>query len=280
MLDALSGAHSPPRTASCRAPRPIPFALGSIARALAHFVLLACVIQSAAPAQTPAAPVPSVPTRDPVLERALAAEVERYVEADRAAPPAPCQILFVGSSSIVKWKPALAADMAPLPVIDRGFGGSHIEYLDRWFDELVAPYRPRAIVFYAGENDVDAGKSVERVIADFGTFMALKTRALGDTPVYFISLKPSKLRFSQFARQSQVNAAIRARAGDRTDLHYIDVVAPMLENGKPRDIFEADGLHMSTKGYAIWTRLVRAALLPNTEAEARTCRARAAAGRG
>jgi len=162
--------------------------------------------------------------------------------------------------------------MAPMPVINRGFGGSHIEYVNRWFDQIVAPYRPRAIVFYAGENDIDAGKPVERVVADFDDFMRRKTEALGKTPVYFISLKPSKLRFAEFPRQSQVNDAIRSRAAKRSDLHYIDVVTPMLENGTPKDIFAADGLHMNAAGYQIWTRVVRAALLPRTEADARVCR--------
>ncbi|TLY90030.1 MAG: hypothetical protein E6K40_18070, partial [Gammaproteobacteria bacterium] len=152
------------------------------------------------------------PAADPALERALGAEIDRFLEADRASPPAACQVLFVGSSSMVKWRGSLAADMAPMPVIDRGFGGSHVEYVNRWFDEIVAPYRPRAIVFYAGENDIDAGKSVARVVADFDAFMARKTQVLGRTPVYFISLKPSKLRLAQFPLQSQVNGAIRARA--------------------------------------------------------------------
>lgn len=211
----------------------------------------------------------------PTLEQELGAEVAKFVEADRVAPPAPCQVLFVGSSSIVKWKETLAADMAPMPVINRGFGGSHIEYVNRWFDQIVAPYRPRAIVFYAGENDLDAGKSADRVVADFDEFMKRKSEALGKTPVYVISLKPSKLRFSQFALQSQVNTAIRERAARRSDLHYIDVVSPMLENGKPKDIFVSDGLHMNAAGYRIWTRVVREALLPNTEAEARKCRVNA-----
>lgn len=212
----------------------------------------------------------------PTLEQQLGAEVARFVQADRLAPPAICQVLFVGSSSIVKWRETLARDMAPMPVINRGFGGSHIEYVNRWFDQIVAPYRPRAIVFYAGENDIDAGKSVDRVVLDFGEFMRRKTQALGKTPVYFISLKPTKLRFAQFSLQSEVNARIRAQAAQRSDLHYIDVVSSMLENGAPKDIFVSDGLHMNRAGYRIWTRAVRSALIPNTEAEARTCRLDAA----
>ncbi|HEV2697795.1 MAG TPA: GDSL-type esterase/lipase family protein [Terriglobales bacterium] len=234
-----------------------------LVRRIALFVAAIALSLASAVAQT--APVPS-------LEKELSAEVTRFIEADRVAPPSACQVLFVGSSSIVKWKETLAADMAPMPVINRGFGGSHIEYVNRWFDQIVAPYRPRAIVFYAGENDIDAGKSVDRVVRDFDEFIRRKAQTLGDTPVYFISLKPSKLRFAQLPLQSEVNAAIRSRASKRSDLHYIDVVSPMLENGKPKDLFGPDDLHMKAAGYQIWTRAVREALLPNVEAEAQSCR--------
>ena len=244
--------------------------LGSgLARRSAACIFALALSAASVRAQTTPAPAST-------LEETLGAEIAQFVEADRAAPPADCQVLFVGSSSIVKWRETLAADMAPMPVINRGFGGSHIEYVNRWFDQIVAPYRPRAIVFYAGENDIDAGKSVDRVLADFDEFMTRKTRALGKTPVYFISLKPSKLRFAQFPLQSQVNDAIRARTAKRSDLHYIDVVSPMLENGKPKDLFGPDDLHMTAAGYVIWTRAVREALLPTTDAEARRCRLSAA----
>ncbi len=210
-------------------------------------------------------------SHNPTLEQELGAEVDRFMDADRAAPPAPCQVLFVGSSSIVKWKDTLAADMVPIPVINRGFGGSHIEHVNRWFDDIVVPYKPRAIVFYAGENDIDAGKSVDRVVADFDAFMMRKTKTLGTTPVYFISLKPSKLRVAQLPLQTQVNDAIRARAAERSDLRYIDVVGPMLANGKPKEIFGPDGLHMNREGYVIWARILRAALLPNVETQEGMC---------
>jgi lysophospholipase L1-like esterase len=242
-------------------------------RGHARSLLLAWLILIGAPVLLVACGKTQTSTlRTSLLEYSLAGEVDRFIAADRTAPPAPCQVLFVGSSSFVEWRKDLAADMAPIPVINRGFGGSHIEYVNRWFDKIVAPYRPRAIVFYAGDNDIDAGKSVTRVVADFDAFMALKTHALGATPVYFIAVKPSKLRFTQLPLQTQVNDEIRARAGQRSDLHFIDVVSPMLEDGKPRDIYVSDGLHMNRDGYVIWARIVKAALLPNTAAEERICR--------
>jgi GDSL-like Lipase/Acylhydrolase family len=212
--------------------------------------------------------------RDPELERSLGAEIDAYVAADKVSPPAPCEVLFVGSSSIVKWKPTLVADMAPLPVINRGFGSSHMEYVNRWFEQIVAPYHPRAIVLYDGENDLNAGKPAAQVVADFDSFMQLKTAKLKDTPVYFISVKPSKDRIDQLPQQSVVNAAVRERVAKRSDLHYIDVVPAMLENGRPKDIYEADGLHMTREGYLLWIKIVRAAILPPTEEQLRSCRAR------
>lgn len=211
------------------------------------------------------APAFAQPAAAPKGPERFAPEIAAFAAADREHMPPPCEILFTGSSSIRFWK-SLAADMAPIPVINRGFGGSTIADVDYYFDKVVAPYRPRAIVFYAGENDLAAGEAPKDVAADFVRFMGLKDKALGAaTPVYFISLKPSKLRWAQREQQAQVNAEIRALAARRRDLHFVDVVPAMLDDGKPKDIYVADGLHMTPQGYALWTGVVR----PVVEAEAK-----------
>jgi lysophospholipase L1-like esterase len=203
----------------------------------------------------------------------FAPAIARFAQADEARPPAPCGFLFVGSSSIRFWK-SLARDMAPYRVVNRGLAGSRIADVDYYFDQLVLPYRPRAIVFYGGENDLWAGESAQALVGDFQRFMALKTRALGATPVYFISLKPSLRRLGQRAVQAEVNLRIAELAGGRRDLTYVDVVPAMLEpDGAPRDLFGKDGLHMRPEGYAIWTSAVKPEL-------ARSAQASCAAARG
>jgi hypothetical protein len=72
---------------------------------------------------------------------------------DRRQPPKPGQVVFAGSSSIRFWH-TLAADMAPIPVLNRGFGGAHLRDVLRYADRIVTPYRPQAVVVYAGENDL------------------------------------------------------------------------------------------------------------------------------
>ncbi|HEY2754053.1 GDSL-type esterase/lipase family protein [Phenylobacterium sp.] len=224
-------------------------------------VVLALVCLAAAAAAQPAFSQPAVSKTGP--ER-FAPEIAAFAAADREHKPPPCGFLFVGSSSIRFWK-TLDADMAPLPTLNRGFGGSTIADVDYYFDQVVTPYRPRAILFYAGENDINGGEAPSIVTGNFARFMDLKTKTLGDAPVYFISLKPSKLRWLQRDKQAQVNAQIQALAEKRSDLHYVDVVPAMLTSGMPKDIYVADGLHMTPEGYKLWTEVIR----PVVQAEAR-----------
>jgi lysophospholipase L1-like esterase len=186
----------------------------------------------------------------------FASEIANFAAADRAQPAPSCAVLFVGSSTIRLWR-TLSTDMAPYPVINRGFGGAVIADVNFYFDQLVRPYRPRAIVFYAGENDLAGGASVSDVMAAFARFMDLKTRALGAAPVYFISVKPSRQRWTALAQQAQLNAAVRRMAAQRPDLRYVDVADAMLQDGRPRPLFVADGLHLNAEGYALWTSRVR-----------------------
>jgi hypothetical protein len=201
-------------------------------------------------------------------ETKFSPEIAHFAELDAAAPPKPCGFLFIGSSSVRFWK-TLDQDMAPYPVTNRGFGGSQIADVNLYFDQVVTPYHPRAIFFYAGDNDIHVGRTPGQVVADFQAFLDRKDKTLGATKVYFISLKPSKARWAELAAQADANAEIKAIADKRADLDYVDVVPPMLENGVPKDIFVGDGLHMTPAGYVLWTGVVR----PVVEHEAKTGRA-------
>jgi lysophospholipase L1-like esterase len=68
-----------------------------------------------------------------------------------------------------------------------------------------------------------------------------------------------------------VNAAIRERSQHRADLHYVDVVPAMLENGQPRAIYRDDALHMNEAGYRIWTGILKPMLEANAAAEQASC---------
>lgn len=189
----------------------------------------------------------------------FAGEVAAFAAQDAATPPPDAPIVFVGSSSIRLWK-TLAEDMAPLPVLNRGFGGSQLPHLIHHVDETIAKYLPRAVVIYAGDNDLDpsTGKTAADVVRDFGTLVATIHAYVPGARIYFLAIKPSLRRWARWPEMQRANAAIAERCAADPRLAFVDVATPLLEDGKPReDAFLWDGLHLSDAGYREWRRVIR-----------------------
>jgi lysophospholipase L1-like esterase len=192
--------------------------------------------------------------------------IRKFEEEDRRSPPPRGVIVFTGSSSIRFWK-SLKEDMAPLPVMNRGFGGSQIHQVTHYADRIVLPYQPRAVVFYAGENDM-AGlylsrkKSPSDIRDAYQGFCEKIHAALPEVPIYYISTKPPKRRLRLWPAMQEANRLVREHCASDERLRYVDVVPAMLDaGGKPRrDVFKWDGIHLNEKGYAIWTSVVRPVL--------------------
>ncbi len=197
---------------------------------------------------------------DPVLWRLA---IEKFLRQDKRNPPTANAILFTGSSSIRFWD-SLERDMAPFPVINRGFGGSMIHQGLHYVDEIVLPYQPAAIFLYAGENDI-AGllftrrHSADEVCENFQMFYQHIHQEQPDTPIYYISIKPAKRRQQYWPEMQRANRLIRAFCDSDRRLRYIDIVPAMLDSaGHVRsELFKFDGIHLNEQGYAIWTRVIR-----------------------
>ena len=83
--------------------------------------------------------------------------IDQFIEWDKKNSFLKKGILFVGSSSIRFWH---TSNYFPeLPIINRGFGGSHISDINYFINETVLKYKPHIIVFYAGDNDIAANKT-------------------------------------------------------------------------------------------------------------------------
>lgn len=186
-----------------------------------------------------------------------AASIDAFIRADAANPPPREAVLFVGSSSIVRWK-SLARDFPDVPVINRGFGGSELADSVHYLDRLVLPHQPRVVVLYAGENDLQAGATAEEVHARFQAFRQRLHAALPQTRLVFIAIKPSPSRAKIRAQIDRANALIAATCREDPRLAFADVVPPMLDAaGQPRpELFVADRLHLSEAGYALWRPIV------------------------
>lgn len=183
-------------------------------------------------------------------------DIAVYEAHDKTNPPPPNPIVFVGSSSIVKWT-SLAADFPDLPVMNRGFGGSQLADSVNYADRIVIKYHPREVVVYAGGNDIAAGKSAEIVYGDFVALMQKLHAGLPHAKLAFIASAPNHARWAQVEKVRRLNALAENYCRHH-DISFINVFPLMLgSDGHPLpDIYVADGLHMNAKGYVIWHQAV------------------------
>lgn len=180
-------------------------------------------------------------------------EIQGFEATDRAAPPAPGGVVFVGSSSFHFWTD-LAGDFPGVPVLNRGFGGSTLPDVIAVAPRIVLPYRPRLVVLYAGDNDLAAGRTPAQVLADYRAFVGMVRRQLPATRIVYVSIKPSPSRWALVDSMRAANRLVREEVARDTLQSYVDVFSPMLgADGRPRaELFVADSLHMTRAAYALW----------------------------
>lgn len=166
-------------------------------------------------------------------------------------------ILFVGSSSIRFWN---TADAFPqYPVINRGFGGSHISDLLYYFDRVIGRFDPSLIVFYCGENDIAAGMNPDTVFEEYTELLNRISETVPGADFLYVSIKPSSSRLEHSDRFEAFNRRVKAHNQSREQLHYIDLATPLTEQeGRPIDaLFEDDQLHLNEDGYRLWNEKMR-----------------------
>lgn len=192
------------------------------------------------------------------------ATIKKFEEQDEAKPPGKDGVLFVGSSSIRLWK--LDESFPKLNAINRGFGGSEIADSTHFADRIILKHEPRLILLYAGDNDIAKGKSAETVTNDFRKFVKVVHARLPKSRIVFIAIKPSIKRWSLADENAKANTAILEICNKDERLDYADIWKPMIgKDGKPRpELFAKDGLHLNSKGYELWTSIVKPLIKPKS----------------
>jgi lysophospholipase L1-like esterase len=192
--------------------------------------------------------------------------IAAFEKKDQAAPPAPEGIVFVGSSTIVRWN--LAESFGDLPCVNRGFGGSQMADAAHFAERIIVPYKPRVVVVYSGDNDLAAKKTPDQVVADFKELVRKVHKPLPETRIVCLAIKPSPSRWALFDTQKEANRLLMEFCRTEKRLEFVDLVPAMLgEDGQPvTDFFVQDKLHLSAKGYAALTKLLR----PHIEAGERS----------
>lgn len=190
--------------------------------------------------------------------------IQRFEAMDRQSPPPANAIVLTGSSSIMFWNEDAPADLAPLTVIPRGFGGSVMNDVLHFLPRVALTYRPRAILIYEGDNDTGRNNIPNDVIIhQLQQIIARIHAELPETRIYVLSVKPSIARQASWPIAQTLNSAYRELAAQDPLVHYIDVATPFLQadGSVMTDIFVEDNLHLNEKGYDIWAASVKQVLM-------------------
>lgn len=169
------------------------------------------------------------------------------------------RILLAGSSSVEYWSTAASA-FAPWKTLNMGIAGTKVTNWEKLYKSLIVPYDPKAVVLYAGSNDIGDG-----ICEATGAETAAETRrliqkiqkSLPDTPIFYVSICPSLKRDEAWRDIRICNKKMKAYCAGKKNVYYIDVASYFWEDGKLNPaLYSSDRLHLSKKGYKIWNSVI------------------------
>jgi hypothetical protein len=187
-------------------------------------------------------------------------DIQKFEQLDKSDKYPQDAILFAGSSSIRFWT-SLEKDMVPYHVIQRGYGGAKLSDFAVYADRIFDPHQCRAIVLFIA-NDITGSsqdKTPENVAALFRNVLKTIRKTHPVTPVFWISITPTVLRWKVWPEIEKANSLIKEICDKKKNTYFIKTdFAFLSENGLPKDeLFRDDKLHLTEKGYAVWTEIIK-----------------------
>jgi len=187
-------------------------------------------------------------------------DILKFEQLDKSEKDPGNAILFAGSSSIRLWS-TLKEDVAPYPVIQRGFGGSKFSDLAVYTKRIVYPHQFRALVIFEA-NDITgsaADKTPAEVVKLFRGIVKTVRKKYPDQPIFVIEITPTKSRWEVWPEVQRLNQLLKQTCSTMRNTYFIETASAYLnKNGEPRnDLFIKDMLHQNREGYVIWGELVK-----------------------
>jgi lysophospholipase L1-like esterase len=221
--------------------------------------LLVARLFAADPSASPS-PQSAVPRKSPAKDRDARFEPE-VAKLEASPSPSPGGVLMVGSSIFKRWTNA-AADLAPLPVTNRAFGGSRTIDQLSFFERIVPTSGAALVVWYCGSNDINGSESPAVVLGRTKEWVSRTRASLPKARIVLVSVirAPQKREKGYLVAVDEVNRGLRRLAESLPGVVYVDVNPPLeTSSGDPRpECYVEDKLHMTPEGY----RAMASLLLP------------------
>lgn len=174
------------------------------------------------------------------------------------------RVVLAGSSALDRWGAAASA-LPQYEIVNTAVGGSTALEWRRLYKTLVLPYKPGAVVFLVGNNDIGkygkiTGKEAARRVTNL--LKEVRNALGGDVPVFYCSMLISWNRKAVWKEEKLCNRFVRKFCEGEQNIYYIDLASKFLDSeGKPiKKLFAGDLLHPGRAGYALFKKYIGRAL--------------------
>jgi len=187
-------------------------------------------------------------------------DILKFEQQDKSEKDPANAILFAGSSSIRLWS-TLKEDVAPYPVIQRGFGGSKFSDMAVYAKRIIYPHQFKALVIFEA-NDI-TGSKTDKTPAEvdklFRNIVKTVRKKYADQPIFLFEITPTKSRWAVWPTVKQTNQMLKETCSKLHNTYFIETASSYLnKDGVPRnELFIKDMLHQNHEGYIIWGDLAK-----------------------
>lgn len=154
-------------------------------------------------------------------------------------------------------------------VKNRGIDGDKIRGIINRISPITK-IQPKKIFILAGVNDLGSGRSVENIISDYNNLIDTLIDKCPKTTIYLQSIFPVAAKSHKFKMcNPETNDKIRIinaklkEVAKTNSLQYLDNYHYFEKQGSINpDYVLKDGLHLSSKGYLLWAKLLKPHIKP------------------
>ena len=191
---------------------------------------------------------------------------------ERTDPVTEGDLVFYGPSNICFWY-SLEEDMKPWKAHNHGIGGCIDPEMIAYAPRLLYPWKPAAVFFQTGSNDIASGIPLEAILANKRKMYALFLENMPESKLIICSGLPLPGRTQFWDATVRTNGLLRDMCGETDRLYFMDATDVMLTFAGPEelrtsdgryfnpDLYRIDRIHLNKKGHDIWTGKMKEMLL-------------------
>lgn len=179
------------------------------------------------------------------------------------------ETLFIGDSytSKIAWR-NFDRQMSDLEAESIGIGGTKVD-LWQTYSADVAIYAPQNLVIHIGVNDINGGIGGSDCGNSIVKLIRIYKKMLPNTKIFYVSICDNEMyapgnssgnpeKWSHYATS---NGIVKQFADDTDGVYFIDFASEMKEKGPQMQTQFRDRLHLSDEGYALFSDVIKKAVL-------------------